>query len=340
MPIDSIYDFASIEVENLVVDLRRLALDAARHVLAGEARPALTAAQARRLAPLVLPPTFGGFAQQRAERLLRRPLRLTQPPASSALFGPLELVAATAALSRLGRLDALWRKLDRGGVDSGASILRTVARLSFGDPGFREELSMLVAARLARDVVLWPRLDLPVPVEDAALLAFLALVVPRPGPSSWNHRPFGSMRQIEAGLIGDAERRLAGEPASGFGAWLIAEAAELHLARLLAERSRPRWWEKGWKIGLPLRWQSHWRKVWPKRWPTEWELGWPERWRLELFPATDLLLPLVAQAAASALARRERFPLLAAERNEIATHHAPDDDNTPIALRSYLVRHF
>jgi len=310
MAINSIYDFGAIKVDQLAVDLRRLALDAARHVLADAARPVLTADEAQRLAPLVLRPSFGNAERRRAEQLLLRPLRLTRPKDAATAFGPLELVAASTALSQLSRWNALWRKLKHGGVDSGPSILKTIARLAFNDPGFREELSLLVTTRLARDVLLWPRLALPVPVDDAALLGLAALVVPRPQRQS----PRGAVRNVEEGLIRCAADWLAEAPARDYGAWMLAEAAERHLAHAPRPTS-----------GLKL--QGYLRRLWPKDRP------------LPFLSAIDRS-SLIALAAASPMAWQERFPLLFSHRRGEQTPDSLDDGDTPFALRSYFIRRF
>lgn len=323
MTIDSIYDFGAIKVDQLAVDLRRLALDTARHVLGDAARPALTAEEAQRLAPLVLRPSFGNAERRRAEQLLLRPLRITRPTDAATAFGPLEMVAASTALSRLSRWNALWRKLKHGGVDSGASILKAIARLAFNDPGFREELSLLVATRLARDVVLWPRLALPVPVDDAALLGLAALVVPRPG----RQPPSGAVRRVEEGLIRCAADWLTGAPTRDYGAWMIAEAAELHLAHVPQPTSGTLWWERIWGHGLALKLQGYLARIWPKDRP------------LPFLSVVDRS-SLIALAATNPMARAERFPLLSSHRSGEQTPDSLDDGNTPFALRLYLIRHF
>jgi hypothetical protein len=323
MTIDSIYDFGAIKVDQLAVDLRRLALDAARHVLGDAMRPALTADESQRLAHLVLRPSFGNAERRRAEQLLLRPLRLTPPKDAATAFGPLEMVAASTALSRLSRWNAQWRKLKHGGVESGPCILKTIARLAFNDPGFREELSLLVTTRLARDVVLWPRLALPVPVDDAALLGLAALVVPRPGRQS----PRGAVRRVEEGLIRCATDWLTEAPAHDYGAWMLAEAAERHLALAPPPASCGRWWHRTWRHPLVLKLRGYLRWLWPKDRP------------LPFLSAIDRS-SLIALAAGSPMARQERFPMLFSHRKGEQTPDSLDDGIRPLALRLYLIRHF
>jgi hypothetical protein len=224
---DPVYDFASIRARGIIDLLRQLACQSVRHVLAGGPKPDLTAQQARLLSPVVLSPRYGKFARRRAAALLRRPLRLSVANGSQPSFGPLELVAATAALGREGRLSSLLSGFRRSGVDSGASILSVLARIAFAEPALQETLSVIAHARLADEVVLHPPIELPISFGDTDLLELIALTVPR----NKLLPAFSIIRRVENGLIAGAIERRSALVRTGYDAWLIAEAAEAFLAR-------------------------------------------------------------------------------------------------------------
>jgi hypothetical protein len=112
----------------------------------------------------------------------------------------------------------------------------------------------------------------------------------------------GTLWEVETALVANATAGLVREPLTGFDAWLIAEAAERFLAE---QRTSVKW---------------NWR---------EWLFGNVGR------------TPIIANIAANGIARFPRYPLLGGRGNPgLAGPTWSDDDETPVALRLYLNRHF
>lgn len=238
---DPVYDFASIDIDRVIVTLRDLAQQSIRHVFANHARPELPAKSAQILAPLILPPRHQALGRRRAERFLRRPLRLSLASNAPLPLGPLEVVAATSMLRRGPTLNLPWARLNQGGVDSGEAIMEMLARVSFEDPVLIEESATLARQKLVAEVLFSPR-DRPIRFGTAALLTLIGLVVPRID----GYPRFGLVRKVEAGLFAVALRHQATAGLADNDAWLLAEAAE----RFLADSPR----RPGWMERLMARW--------------------------------------------------------------------------------------
>ena len=238
---DPVYDFAAIDIDRVILVLRDLARQSIRHIFTNQARPELSAEDARVLMPLVLPPRYGTLGRRRAERFLRRPLRLSLAPNAPLPLGPLEVVAATSMLRRSPTLPLPWARLNQSGVDSGEAIVEMLARIAFEDPALIEEGATLARQKLVAEVLFSPR-DKPIRFGAAALLALIGLVVPRVD----GYPRFGLVRKVETGLFAIALRHQATAGLPDNDAWLLAEAAERCLADL------PR--RAGWMARVMARW--------------------------------------------------------------------------------------
>lgn len=238
---DPVYDFASIDIDRVIAILRDLAQQSIRHVFANQARPELSATYAQTLAPLILPPRHRALGRRRAERFLRRPLRLSLASNAPLPLGPLEVVAATSMLRRGPTLRLPWAHLKQGGVDSGEAIIEMLARISFEDPALIEEGATLARRKLVAEVLFSPR-DKPIRFGAGALLTLIGFAVPRID----GYPRFGIVRRVEAGLFAHALRLQATAGLSDNDAWLLAEAAE----RCLADSPR----RPGWIARLIARW--------------------------------------------------------------------------------------
>ncbi len=238
---DPVYDFAAIDIDRVIAILRDLALQSIRHVFANQARPELSVKNAQILAPLILPPRHRALGRRRAERFLRRPLRLSLASNAPLPLGPLEVVAATSMLRRGPAWSPSWVRLNPSGVDSGEAIMGVLARVSFEDPVLIEESATLARQRLVAEVLFGPR-DRPIRFGSTALLTLIGFVLPR----SNGYPRFGLVRKVEAGMFAAALRHQATAGLSDNDAWLLAEAADRCLADL------PR--RAGWMARVMARW--------------------------------------------------------------------------------------